>query len=247
MSLVSVGQTKAVMLVDARQLTPSPENELLYRERTTSDSDYARLVESVRNTEGGVQAPLLVSLDDYIISGHQRRRAAIAAEKYRVPVIRLNLRRSDHTADQWLAILREHNTGREKSFDEQVRERLVDIDPDEAVRLIVDDKVERSRARVRTIDVGVKRITRWGISAAKRPMADAVLQVLRDLKEYLPVSLRAIHYRLVDKSIFRHAVKKTPYRNDLASYKDLSDLVTRMRLSFEIDFDDLEEMVDPIV
>jgi hypothetical protein len=36
-------------------------------------------------------------------------------------------------------------------------------------------------------------MTRWEISAAKRPMADAVLQVLRDLKEYLPVSLRAIH------------------------------------------------------
>lgn len=238
------GEAARIVMVDARELKPSPENEHLYRERTTKDSDYARLVESVRSK--GVEAPLLVSLDGFIISGHQRRRAAIATQWYMVPVIYKNLRRSDHTSDQWLATLREHNCGREKSFDELVRERLVDIDPDEAVSQIVDDKVRRTSARVRTIDIGTGRKTRSEISAGKRGMADAVIQVLEDLKDYLPVSLRAIHYRLVDKSIFRHSGKKTPYRNDLASYHDLSDLVTRMRLEYEIGFDDLEDETRPV-
>ncbi len=47
-----------IVIVDARKLKPSPENALLYRERTAGSSDYARLVESIRRT--GVQAPLLV-------------------------------------------------------------------------------------------------------------------------------------------------------------------------------------------
>ena len=65
------GQSAHVAYVDARTLIPSPENEVLYRERTPADADFARLIESVRL--GGVQAPLLVSLDGYIVSGHQRR------------------------------------------------------------------------------------------------------------------------------------------------------------------------------
>jgi hypothetical protein len=151
----SVKPAARVEHVDVRSLIPSPENEILYRERTADDSDFARLVQSVR--VAGVQAPLLVSLDNYIVSGHQRRKAAIAAEKRVVPIIRLKIRRANHAADQWLAVLREHNCGREKSFDELVRERLVDIDPEEAVSQIVDDAVRRTRSRVATIQVGAGR------------------------------------------------------------------------------------------
>jgi ParB-like nuclease domain len=103
-----------VVVVDPRTLCPSYENECLYRERTTSDRDFARLVKSVR--KHGVQAPLLVSRDGRIISGHQRCRAAIEAWLALVPVIVLNLKWADHTNDEWLAILREHNTGREKNL-----------------------------------------------------------------------------------------------------------------------------------
>src|SRR5258707_854471 len=180
-----------ILQVDARTLNPSPENAMLYRERSNVDSDFARLVESIRRE--GVQAPLLVSQDGYIISGHQRQKGTIEAERFIVPVIRLNIWRANYTSDEWLAILREHNTGREKSFDELVREKLVDIDPAEAIAQIVDDRIERTRARVATIDIGAREMRRCGISEVKRGMADAILKVLRDLEEYLPVSLRAIH------------------------------------------------------
>ncbi len=219
---------KRIVWVDARTLLPSPENSLLYRERTTNDSDFARIVESVQRE--GVQAPLLVSRDDFIISGHQRQKAAIMTERFEVPVIYLKMRRSDHTSDEWLAILREHNTGREKSFDELVREKLVDIDPDEAIAHIVDDRIERTRARVATIDISDREMRRYGISPVKRDMMEAVLEVLRDLDEYLPVSLRAIHYRLLVKTFFRNTQTSTPYENNLESYKDLSRLTTRMRI-----------------
>ena len=164
-----------------------------------------------------------------------------------MPILRLKIRRSDATPDQWLAVLREHNCGREKSFFELVRERLVDIDPDEAVSQVVDDKVRRARSKVPIIAVREARMKRYKISPEKRPMAEAVLQVLRDLGEYLPLSLRAIHYRMLDKEFFRNAKAETAYCNDLASYKDLSKIVTRMRLAGEIDFDDLEDETRPVV
>ncbi len=227
-----------------RTLVPSPENAVLYRDRTTSDSDFARLVKSVG--KDGVHAPLLVSKDGYIVSGHQRREAAIETRRDMVPVIVLNLRRADHTADEWLAILREHNAGREKTFDELVREKLVDIDPDEAIAQIVDDEAERTRARVELIDIGDKEMKRYAISADKRGMADAVRDVLADLENYLPVSLRAIHYRLLNKTFFRNLTKETPYANDIASYKDLSDLATRMRIAGEIPWDAICDETRPV-
>jgi hypothetical protein len=233
-----------VVHVDARSLIPSPENETLYRKRGAKDADFARLVESVRRE--GVQAPLLVSTDNYVISGHQRQRAAVITKRFTVPVIRLNLRRSDHSSDQWLAILREHNCGREKTFDELVREKLVDIDPEEAVAHIVDDRVKRSGARVATIDIGDREMKRYGISPVKRGMLEAVLEVLRDLDEYLPVSLRAIHYRLLVKTFFRNTKTGTPYRNDLESYKDLSRLTTRMRINEQIPWESICDETRPV-
>jgi ParB-like nuclease domain len=225
-------------------LKPSPENELLYRERTPDDAAFARFVESIR--KDGVQAPLLVSSDGFIISGHLRRKGALAAGVRTVPVIVLNFRREDHTSDEWLAILREHNTGREKTFDELVREKLVDIDPNEAISQIVDDEVERTRARVKLIEIGTREMKRYGISKDKRGMAEAILEVLRDLCDYLPVSLRAIHYRLLVKSFSRHLTKKTPYENDLASYHDLSDMATRMRIAGEIPWNSICDETRPV-
>ena len=122
-----------------------------------------------------------------------------------VPVIFLNVYRSCFTSDSWLALLREHNTGREKSFDEMIREKLVDIDPNEAISQIVDDQIERTTARIQPIASVSNEMDRSRISEAKRGMANAILQVLWDLEGYLPVSLRAqIHYRLLVKEFFRN-------------------------------------------
>ncbi len=233
-----------VVKVHIDSIKPSPENARIYRERTANDSDFARFVESIRTN--GVQAPLLVSEDFFIISGHQRHRGAKAAGVLTVPVIFLKLRRDEHTPDNWLAILREHNTGREKSFEELVRERLVDIDPDEAVQQIVDDRVERSKSRVPTIDTGSKEMKRYAISNEKRKMANAILGVLNSLDDYLPVSLRAVHYRLLTEIFWRNSKEQTKYINDKACYKDLSSLATRMRINGEISWDSICDETRPV-
>ena len=233
-----------VRMIDPQRLMPSPENENLYRTRTVDDLDFARLCQSI--LKDGVQAPILVSVDWFIVSGHQRWRAARQVRRKKVPVIFLKLRRADHTPDEWLAVLREHNTGRQKTFDELAREKLVDIDPNDAMNEILEDRIRRSKVRVPTIDIGDKQIKRFGISEEKRPMAEAILRVLQQLNDYLPVSLRAIHYRLLSPRVYRNSKTLLPYSNDRKSYGDLSDVATRMRLNGEISWDSICDETRPV-
>lgn len=225
-------------------LRPSPENDLIYRPRTMADPDFRRLVESMR--ERGLDTPLLISLDNFIISGHQRYRAAKIIGMAKVQVIALKLRRSDHTPDAWTALLREYNTGREKTFDELVREKLIDIDPDEAINAIVDDEIERTTARVGTIDFAETKIKRYGIADEKLEMVQAIVDVLDDLAGYLPVSLRAIHYRLLTRDFWRNTKDRTRYVNDRNCYGDLSRVATRLRINGVVPFDSICDETRPL-
>jgi hypothetical protein len=85
------------------QLIPSPENSFIYRPRSVTDADFRRFVEGIRNE--GVKAPLLVSRDAFVMSGHQRLAAATEVGLSHVPIIVLNERRSDHTQDEWVTNL----------------------------------------------------------------------------------------------------------------------------------------------
>ena len=65
-----------------RDIHPAPENDQIYR--AISVDDVKDLIRSIR--EHGVQEPLLVSTDGFIISGHRRRFAAQLAGLTEVPV-----------------------------------------------------------------------------------------------------------------------------------------------------------------
>lgn len=235
--------------VDAREIYPSPENELLYRERTTDDGDFKRLVESVR--ENGVQAPILVSRDRKIISGHQRLRAAIEAGLSDVPVIVLKLRRSEHTADDWLSILREHNCGREKTFLELLKENLVDVDPDEAMAAVRDDEVRRATPKSATVYVPSAERKRSRITHETREFADAIKGILSGvLSGIRPVPERAIHYRLLDLNILTSTRKGLKggfiYANDGRSSDRLSNMLTRLRLAGEVPWEWITDETRPV-
>jgi hypothetical protein len=93
---------------------------------------------------------------------------------------------------------------------------------------------------------GFKRRAR--ISPAKLPMVNACLEILEALSEFRPVSDRVIHYKLLNDPPLRHASKPhSTYQNDDASYKDLCDLLTRMRLEDVIPFSWIDDETRPIV
>ena len=78
---------------------------------------------------------------------------------------------------------------------------------------------------------GKKRRSR--ITDAKRAMLDAAKQIIFvERKHYWPLTVRTIHYALLNDPPLRHIDKPTStYGNDKHSSGDLSDLLTRARLA----------------
>ena len=66
------------------RISPAPENDDIYKPIALDSPDISDLARSIK--EHGVQEPLLVSTDGYVISGHRRRVAAILAGLTEVPV-----------------------------------------------------------------------------------------------------------------------------------------------------------------
>ena len=59
-------------------IRPAPENDQVYHPIAWDDSELQELAGSIK--EHGIQDPILISTDGYIISGHRRRKAAYLAE-----------------------------------------------------------------------------------------------------------------------------------------------------------------------
>lgn len=239
---------QAVVMRHVNTLLPSPENSVLYRDRDSRKPDRKRLVESIRKTNGP-KAPLLVSLDAFIISGHERHAASIEAGIDMVKVIVQDLRRSDHTPDEWLSILREHNTGRDKTQDEKIRERIVDVDPDEAMSAVVDFQIERAKPKSKTVVIPTKIKKRSKITKQSRDFADAIISILTGpLKNVLPVNERAIHYRLLPPLKIRTSRGKRGfiYDNNDKSVAALSRMLTRLRLIGEVPWEWIIDETRPV-
>lgn len=221
---------------------PSPENSELYRPVVEDDPEVIALAESIR--ERGILEPLLLTEDDYIISGHRRHLAARMAGKDQVPC-RVH-QGVYHNDDEFLQMLREANRQREKTNEERLREEIVSVNPESAYASLRSFRAERSEVHVPAMRLnGVKR--RSGISEAKIPMLEAVRQVLDERANYLPINLRAIHYALLNNPPLRHASKPdSRYCNDRKSYQDLSDLLTRARLDREIPMEWIEDETRPV-
>src|SRR5262249_21771875 len=175
------GQVRIRLLAE---LKPAPENDLLYRPIDAKDPEIRALVSSI--VEHGVREPLVITLDDYILSGHRRRVACLQACVDKVPV------RGEyifHDDPQFVPPLREYNRQRVKSRDEVLREEALVIDPHEAHRLLREHREREAHIDVEPIDLeGMQRRAR--ISQAKRPFLEAALRIIHDYSRYWPLSDR---------------------------------------------------------
>lgn len=220
-----------IMLIPVADILPSPENDLLYRPIDPSDPEITALAESIHYH--GIREPLVVTLDDYILSGHRRHVAAKVAGLDEVPCRVEPIRRGDGI-DAFTVLLREYNRQRVKSFDEQVREEAISVDPEESYRLLVEQRRQKSDLSEFAPDAlclrGEKR--RAAITSAKQPMVDAINNIITARREYWPLSDRTLHYALLNTPPLKHASKtSSTYTNDRASYQMLTDLLTRGRLA----------------
>ncbi len=225
----------AVETVPINGVRPAAVNDEIYKRVRADDPSVVALAASVR--AHGVLDPLIVTADGVILSGHRRHAAARLAGLTTVPVI---YRRDIHSADpDFVEKLVEANRSRDKTADERIREAVAATDPAEAHAAL-----RRHRDAARAADgaragrdglavVGAAPAARRnGISAAKRPMLDALNKIVADNRAFWPLTLRQCHYRMLNTGVLRHAKKSgSKYVNDRKSYNDLSDLLTRARLT----------------
>ena len=231
-----------IVFVSITNIQPSPENDDLYRPVLDSDPAIQALAESIR--ENGLREPLVLSLDGYILSGHRRYVACKLAGLKKVPVRYENVRRLTQR-DKFLTLLREFNRQRVKSLDEQIRESVIDADPEEARAELREYRREKSKVGHDSLSLGAVK-TRKKISAAKTAFQQAIVDVVYERRDYWPLSDRQIHYALLNNPPLKHSGKPDSiYRNDQPSYKSLVELVTRMRIVGTIPFDAIGDETRP--
>ena len=123
-----------VELVQLSSIHPCPENDTLYGAQSMDDPDILALIESIR--ANGLLEPIMISVDNVIISGHRRRFCALHAGLLVGPVIRNTISYWDDR-EAFLRLLVDANEQRKKSAGMQLREVAMRIDPKEAVVLLL--------------------------------------------------------------------------------------------------------------
>jgi hypothetical protein len=234
------------VLLSIGQARPSPDNALLYHPVTADEAATLELADSIRGH--GILEPIVVTADYYIVSGHRRHMAAQLAGLKEIPCRKLDLRRGDGEkgSPEFLRLLREHNRQRIKTRAELLLEAVASVDQQNAHRALIAYRSGKSKIKVTPIDIReVGR--RKEISEAKRGFLDAVKSIIGALEEFWPLSLRQIHYQLLNAPPLIHSKKRdSRYRNNVASYKALSDLVTRARIEGSIDHEVIDDPTRPV-
>jgi hypothetical protein len=234
------------VLLSIFAIEPSPENALLYKPVTDDDPETIALADSIK--ERGILEPIVISLDTYILSGHRRQRAALMAGLRKVPCRIDNIRRGHgaKASDEFVKRLREYNRQRIKTREELLRETVTDIDPRKAHKALTAYRKEKAKIKLAPMEL---RQASWRceISPAKMPFLHAIERIIDEQEQFWPLSLRQIHYLLLNDPPLIHAAKaESRYRNNLASYRALIDLVTRARHEGLLEYETIHDPTRPI-
>ncbi len=226
------------------EIRPAPENKLLYDSFAPSaDEDDFKLYSSIEAE--GIREPLHVSADNFLLSGHRRHAAARLLGLEEVPcVVADDIVFGDLSDDERLGVLSTYNKQRDKSHAERLREALLEIDPEEAYERLLQDRNNHRYPIEDNIDLGdYKRRARITTRAFLVAAQDAVLSE----REYWPLTVRRVHYLLLNNPPLRHDRKPgSTYKNDLGSYKALTNLLLRARLTGDIPHAAIEDETRPV-
>jgi hypothetical protein len=223
---------------------PSPENDDIYGAIDTNELEQVMLARDI--AANGIHEPIIVSADGFIVSGHRRYAAARRVRLKKIPVRRLAIRKSTCTSTEWKRLLASHNKQRVKSAAVRIKESLLSIDPEIAYQQMIDAREARD-----AIAPGEMLLQEWTkrseISVAKLPMLESITKCITDLKKFWPITVRQVHYRLLNVPPLRHSSKpRSIYRNDRNSYQDLCDILARARLVGLVPWASIEDETRPV-
>jgi hypothetical protein len=227
------------------QIKVASENDYLYDRFSIANHDDQALYQSIK--EVGIQEPLVITLDNYLLSGHRRISCARMLGHETVPVRIIDQTFGSLNKPDRLALLRLYNQQRDKSTGEKIREKLLEVDKAEAYSKLLMRKVDNLR-----VSGGAKSNIKLGDTQRRAKITtvqflNAVKSVIEVSKEYWPVTDRRVHYLLLNDPPLRHDKKpNSKYVNDKASYKALTNLLVRARLNEEIPMRAIEDGTRPI-
>jgi len=238
-------QDKTHFFLSINLIQVAKENDLLYDEFGLANSDDVDLAISIRDK--GIQEPLVVTADWVLLSGHRRLASAKAIGLEEVPVRQLEVNFYELGEKERVDYLRLFNQQREKSPGEKLREKMLDIDPAKAHtdlkrrRLNIMTKADMPATNVR---MGAKKV-RAAITTMQ--FLAKAQQVIEENRPYWPLTVRRVHYLLLNDPPLKHDKKPdSKYVNDKASYKALTGLLIRARLSGDVPMQSIEDSTRPI-
>ena len=167
------------------KIVPAPENRLLYDDfAPNADEDDYKLYMSIK--EEGIKEPLHISADGVLLSGHRRHAAARWLGLKKVPcIIAEDIVFGDLTADRRLKVLSVYNRQRNKSHAEQLREAMLEVDPEEAYARLRRDRFRRQIDIEKNVSLGD---ARKRAKITTKAFLQAAQKAIELEKEYWPLS-----------------------------------------------------------
>ena len=216
-------EIKKVRLFEIR---PSDLNGTIYN--PPHEDGLRKLANDIKRN--GLLEPLLVSVDGVIISGHTRYAALKLLNRTFVEV-RVN---PIHSTDPgFMELLIGANCQRVKTEREKTREIVATIDPAEYIR--------KQQQTANWEAVGLSPIE--GVLKSSRRLSDnyaflkdAIIDILNANMEFLPMTLRRLHYLLLNSPPIISKKTGIRYDNCESHYQTLSRVVTKMRVNEVIPF-----------
>jgi hypothetical protein len=229
-------------------IKPSPENDLLYRPYDRSNPENLLLAQQIQKE--GVLEPLVLSQDYFILSGHRRFYSAKWVGLESIPCRFDEITRSSKGDDAYIARLRHYNTQRVKTVAEMFSESVIDTDKKSARRQLVEirQKKQQELKAVGFIEIEGE-VKRSKITYVKEEMASAALKAVDERRDFWPLSVRSIHYALLNDPPLRNCGKNPKmrilYENNKDSYNDLCNLCMRLRLCGRMDWNSINDETRP--
>ena len=228
------------------RIKQAPENESIYDNFGVANADDRQLIESIN--DNGIQEPLVITSDWVLLSGHRRLAAATYLGLSEVPVRILDeVIFADLDKQQRVKLLRLYNQQREKSASEKIREAIVSIDPKAA-----HVELKEYNQRRKSLSSSDGEITITGTKTRAKittlEFLKAAKSAIQKEKKYWPLSVRRIHYLLLNNPPLCHDKKpKSKYENNLNCYKKLTNLLIRARLTGEVPIQAIEDSTRPVL
>lgn len=236
------------LMVEVVKIKPSPENSEIYG-AVNFDNDPAlrALIRSIQRR--GLEEPLILTDDHFILSGHRRFFAVQKLKWSKVPARYAGISRGDYAdhAD-YHRLLTEYNPQRIKSVAATLSEKLLAADKDDDDDDDSESWTEYRKAKAKTT---VQRMKVTGekpiedVGPRQREFLQAAQKVIEELNEHWPLSVRQVHYKLLNDppltQTTREGNEEWRYCNNMKCYNKLSSLLVMARYHGYVAWDAIDD------